>query len=333
MSDQPQGPGRSFWRSSPATPRRSTRWTAIAEVGRAARLQGRADPDAGTARLFDLEQAAAESKTYCDEITGIAARARPRDHRARRPTCRASSSPCIRPTTKRFDGFAPAAVRGNPKARQQWAVEQMQLRRQGLPQPRPRTAMSASPARSPGRSSTRGRSARPGLIETAFDELARRWRPILDAFDDAGCRRRFELHPGEDLLRRRHLRDVPRPRRRATRAAASTTTRRTSCCSSSTTSSSSTSTTSASRRFHVKDAEFNPTGRQGVYCGFQPWIEPRRPLPLARRRPGRFRARSSRSWRSTATTAGPCSNGSAASSTRSRAPREGAPFISATSSA
>ena len=43
--------------------------------------------------------------------------------------------------------------------------------------------------------------------------------------------------------------------------------------------------------FHVKDAEFNPTGRQGVYSGYQPLGEPRRPLPLARRRPGRFRRR------------------------------------------
>jgi sugar phosphate isomerase/epimerase len=32
--------------------------------------------------------------------------------------------------------------------------------------------------------------------------------------------------------------------------------------------------------FHVKDAEFNPTGRQGVYGGFQPWV----------RRAGRFRS-------------------------------------------
>src|SRR5881398_506277 len=34
------------------------------------------------------------------------------------------------------------------------------------------------------------------------------------------------------------------------------------------------------RMFHVKDAEFNPTGRQGVYGGFQPWID----------RAGRFRS-------------------------------------------
>src|ERR1043166_7688119 len=34
------------------------------------------------------------------------------------------------------------------------------------------------------------------------------------------------------------------------------------------------------RMFHVKDAEFNPTGRQGVYGGFQSWID----------RAGRFRS-------------------------------------------
>jgi len=32
--------------------------------------------------------------------------------------------------------------------------------------------------------------------------------------------------------------------------------------------------------FHVKDAEFNPTGRQGVFGGFQSWID----------RAGRFRS-------------------------------------------
>ncbi len=34
------------------------------------------------------------------------------------------------------------------------------------------------------------------------------------------------------------------------------------------------------RMFHVKDAEFNPTGRSGVYGGYQGWVE----------RPGRFRS-------------------------------------------
>jgi sugar phosphate isomerase/epimerase len=32
--------------------------------------------------------------------------------------------------------------------------------------------------------------------------------------------------------------------------------------------------------FHVKDAEFNPTGKSGVYGGFQNWVD----------RPGRFRS-------------------------------------------
>ena len=32
--------------------------------------------------------------------------------------------------------------------------------------------------------------------------------------------------------------------------------------------------------FHVKDAEFNPSGRSGVYGGYQDWID----------RPGRFRS-------------------------------------------
>ncbi|RYF00506.1 MAG: hypothetical protein EOO78_11850, partial [Oxalobacteraceae bacterium] len=38
-----------------------------------------------------------------------------------------------------------------------------------------------------------------GLVEEAFGELARRWRPILDAFEDAGVDLCYELHPGEDL--------------------------------------------------------------------------------------------------------------------------------------
>ena len=36
-------------------------------------------------RLFDLAKAA-ESKTYCDEIAGVAAKPRPRDHRAFDPS-------------------------------------------------------------------------------------------------------------------------------------------------------------------------------------------------------------------------------------------------------
>jgi sugar phosphate isomerase/epimerase len=118
-----------------------------------------------------------------------------------------------------------------------------------------------------------------GLIETAFDELAARWRPILDAFDKVGVDLCYEIHPGEDLhdgvtfemfLERvkNHARcnllydpshfvlqqldylefiDVYHER---------------------------------IKMFHVKDAEFRSTGRQGVYGGYQPWIN----------RAGRFRS-------------------------------------------
>ena len=182
--------------------------------------------------------------------------------------------------TTRFDGFAAPEVRGNPKARQEWAVEQLKLAREGVA----RTSASRRHVTFSGALAWPYLYPWPqrpaGLVETAFDELARRWKPILDAFDEAGVDVCYEIHPGEDLHRRRHLRDVPRARRQPSALPASSTIRPTSCCSSSTTSTSSTSTTSGSSAFHVKDAEFNPTGRQGVYGGFQPWVN----------RAGRFRS-------------------------------------------
>jgi hypothetical protein len=63
-------------------------------------------------------------------------------------------------------------------------------------------------------------------------------------------------------------------------AATCSTIRRTTCCSVSTISSTSTSTRDRIKMFHVKDAEFNPTGRQGVYSGYQSWVD----------RAGRFRS-------------------------------------------
>ena len=37
------------------------------------------------------------------------------------------------------------------------------------------------------------------MIEAAFEELGRRWTPILNRFDEAGVDVCYELHPGEDL--------------------------------------------------------------------------------------------------------------------------------------
>ncbi|WP_163571152.1 TIM barrel protein, partial [Klebsiella pneumoniae] len=38
-----------------------------------------------------------------------------------------------------------------------------------------------------------------GLVEAAFDELAKRWTPILNYLDEQGVDAAYEIHPGEDL--------------------------------------------------------------------------------------------------------------------------------------
>ena len=96
-----------------------------------------------------------------------------------------------------FDGFAAPEVQGNPAARQAWAVDQLLLAAKAS-QNLGLTAHASFP----------GALAWPylypwpqrpaGLVEAAFDELAKRWLPILNAFDDAGVDIGFEIHPGED---------------------------------------------------------------------------------------------------------------------------------------
>jgi sugar phosphate isomerase/epimerase len=227
-------------------------------------------------RLFDLKRAA-ESDAYCDEIKGTLADAGVA--LTELSTHLQGQLVAVHPAYDAgFDAFAAPAVRGNPKARQEWAVEQMRhaaraSRRLGLDAHVSFSGALAWPYLYPW-------PPRPaGLIETAFDELAKRWRPILDAFDEQGVDVCFEIHPGEDLidgvtfemfLERvgNHPRccinydpshfvlqqldylgfiDVYHERIKA---------------------------------FHVKDAEFNPSPKQGVYSGFQPWLN----------RAGRFRS-------------------------------------------
>ncbi|MEJ7685225.1 MAG: TIM barrel protein [Segetibacter sp.] len=38
-----------------------------------------------------------------------------------------------------------------------------------------------------------------GLVETGFEELAKRWLPILNTYDECGVDLCYEIHPGEDL--------------------------------------------------------------------------------------------------------------------------------------
>jgi sugar phosphate isomerase/epimerase len=227
-------------------------------------------------RLFDLEKAA-ESKAYCDEVKGVLA-----DRGlvlTELSTHLQGQLVAVHPAyDEAFDGFAAERVRGNPAARQDWAVNQMLAAAKasqnlGLSDHATFSGALVWPFVYPW-------PQRPaGLVETGFDELARRWRPILDAFDAAGVNVCYEIHPGEDLhdgvsfemfLERldghprcnilydpSHFQlqqldylafiDIYHER---------------------------------IKMFHVKDAEFNPSGRQGVYGGFQPWVE----------RAGRFRS-------------------------------------------
>ncbi|MEM1373671.1 MAG: sugar phosphate isomerase/epimerase [Pseudomonadota bacterium] len=227
-------------------------------------------------RIFDLEEAA-RSKAYCEDLRGVAARngVEITDLSTHLQGQLVAVHPAY---DQMYDGFAEPSVHGNPKARQEWAVEQVRLALQASQNLGLTTMASFSGALAwpyiypwPQRP--------PGLIETAFDELARRWRPILDYAEECGVDICYEIHPGEDLcdgityemfLERvgNHARanmlydpshyvlqhldyldnlDIYRDR---------------------------------IRMFHVKDAELNPTGRQGVYSGFQPWVD----------RAGRFRS-------------------------------------------
>ena len=228
------------------------------------------------ARLFDLARAA-ESDAYCDEIRGVVA-----SHKldiTELSTHLQGQLVAVNPAYDlAFDAFAPPGTHGRPAAREEWAVRQMLLaarasRRLGLNATVSFPGALAWPFLYPW-------PQRPaGLIETAFDELARRWRPLLDAYDDEGVDVCFELHPGEDLfdgvtfeMFLARVGNHPRCRINydpshfvlqcldylafidiyAERIGA----------------------------FHVKDAEFNPSGRQGVYSGYQSWIN----------RAGRFRS-------------------------------------------
>ena len=226
--------------------------------------------------IFDLAQAA-QSQTYCDEVKGQLADKGVEITEL--STHLQGQLVAVHPAYDAlFDGFASQALRDNPVARQTWAVEQLKLaakasERLGLTTHATFSGALAWPYLYPW-------PQRPaGLVEEAFAELARRWRPILDAFDASGVDICFEIHPGEDLhdgaTFERFLRGVEHhPRANILfdpshfllqqldylafidlyheRIKA----------------------------FHVKDAEFNPTGRTGVYGGYEPWID----------RAGRFRS-------------------------------------------
>ena len=227
-------------------------------------------------RCIDLQKAA-ESKTYCDELKGMLA--------AKGLQITELSSHlqgqlvAVNPAYDLgFDSFAPDSVKGNPKARTEWAIQQLKYAAQASKN----LGLTAHATFS---GSLMWHTVYPwpqrpaGLVEQGFKELGRRWLPILNAFDEAGVDLCYEIHPGEDLhdgITFEMFLDEVKGHKRANllydpshfvlqaldykqyidfyheRI----------------------------KMFHVKDAEFNPTGKQGVYGGFQSWIN----------RAGRFRS-------------------------------------------
>ena len=226
--------------------------------------------------LIDLKKAS-ESKAYCDEIKGIVNEtgmeiSELSTHLQGQLVASHYSY------DKMFDVFAPKTLHGNVKGRTEWAIDQL------------KHASNASKHLGLTEIATFSGSLlfhtmypwpqRPnGLVETGFKELAKRWEPILNHFDKNGVDVCYEIHPGEDLhdgvTFERFLK----------------------------------ATNNHSRvkilydpshfvlqqmdylkyidyyheyikMFHVKDAEFNASGKSGVYGGYQDWID----------RPGRFRS-------------------------------------------
>ena len=227
-------------------------------------------------RFIDL-QLAAESKTYADELKGTVNSYGLEITEL--STHLQGQLVAVNPVYDHlFDGFAPMAYRNNPAERTRWAIQQLKY------------AAKASQNLGLNASVTFSGALlwpmvypwpqRPvGIVETAFTELAKRWKPILNVYDECGIDLCYEIHPGEDLhdgvsyemflekvnqhgracllydpshfvlqcLNYLEYIDIYHER---------------------------------IKMFHVKDAEFNPTGRQGVYGGYQNWID----------RAGRFRS-------------------------------------------
>jgi len=227
-------------------------------------------------RCIDLQRAA-ESKDYCDEIKGIVESCGLQITEL--STHLQGQLVATHPAYDvQLDGFAPESVRGDLQKRTEWAIGQLHL--------------AARASRNLGLSAHATFSGallwqtfypwpqRPaGLVAEGFKELARRWRPILDAFDEAGVDVCYEIHPGEDLhdgvtferfleatgkhprckmlydpshfvlQQLDYLRYIDHYHEFI-------------------------------RIFHVKDAEFRSSGKSGIYGGYQDWID----------RPGRFRS-------------------------------------------
>ena len=219
------------------------------------------------ARLIDLQKAA-ESKTYADELKGIINSYGLEISEL--STHLQGQLVAVNPAyDDLFDAFAPDVFKKNPAARKEWAVQQLKYAAKA-------SANLGLNAHATFSGALLWHTFHPwpqrpeGLVEQGFTELARRWLPILNYFDECGVDVCYEIHPGEDLFDgityemflekvKNHPRacllydpshfvlqqldyiqyiDFYHERIKA---------------------------------FHVKDAEFNATGKQGTFGGYQSW--------------------------------------------------------------
>lgn len=227
-------------------------------------------------RLIDVNTAA-NSKTYCDDLKGLV------NSHGLEITELASHLQgqlvAVNPAYDlMFDNFAPDNCKNNPKKRTEWAVQQL------------KDSGTASKHLGINAHATFSGSllwhtmypwpqSPDGLVEMGFEELAKRWLPILNHFDEQGVDVCYEIHPGEDLhdgvtferffeatgkhnrvnilydpshfvlQQLDYLKYIDYYHEFI-------------------------------KMFHVKDAEFNPSGKTGVYGGYQGWKD----------RAGRFRS-------------------------------------------
>ncbi len=227
-------------------------------------------------RCIDLQKAA-DSKDYCDELKGVAQEAGVEITEL--STHLQGQLVAVHPAYDlMFDAFAPAEVHNDPQARTAWAVDQMKMaarasRNFGIDVHATFSGALAWPFIYPW-------PQRPaGLIEMAFKELADRWKPILDVFDENGVDVCYEIHPGEDLhdgaTFERFLEATGNhPRVKILYDPSHFVLQQLDYLSFIDI------YHEHIKMFHVKDAEFNPTGKSGVYGGYESWAD----------RPGRFRS-------------------------------------------
>lgn len=227
-------------------------------------------------RCIDLSLASS-SQDYCDELKGkVAAHGLVITELS---THLQGQLVAVHPAyDSMFDAFAPAHVHGKPSERTAWAKEQVKMAgtasmRLGLNAHATFSGALLWPTVYPW-------PQRPqGLVDLGFEELANRWLPLLNHFEECGVDVCYEVHPGEDLhdgISFEMFLDKVNHHKRACllydpshfvlqqldyleyidlyheRI----------------------------KMFHVKDAEFNPSGRCGVYGGYQSWAN----------RAGRFRS-------------------------------------------